>query len=148
MVRQRSVWSLILVLLATFLISCSSPSVTTAPPTYTPAQLVKIQEYVPKIQVVRDRSLELEKLIQSGEWIKVGNFIHGPFTEARLDMTYIIPNLAPQDQVKARQITRDLLSHLVKIDQASSKGNTSVALSNYKEAFGDVDKFLQLIPKG
>ncbi|MBE9238920.1 photosystem II protein PsbQ [Anabaena aphanizomenioides LEGE 00250] len=147
MVRQRSILSLILVLLTTFLISCGSPSVATAPPTYTPAQVAKIQEYFPDIQVVRDRSQELQTLIQSGEWIKVGNFIHGPMTEARLNMTYVIPNLLPQDQSKARQITKDLLSDLVKIDQAASGGNTSQALSAYKDAFADVDKFLQLIPE-
>lgn len=147
MVRQRSILSLILVLVTTFLISCGSPSVATAPPTYTPAQLVKIQEYVPGIQVVRDRSKELENLIQSGEWIKVGNFIHGPMTEARLNMTYVIPNLVPQDQPKARQITKDLLSHLVKIDQAAGVGNTERALKNYNNVFVDFDKFLQLIPK-
>ncbi|ADI63680.1 photosystem II protein PsbQ [Trichormus azollae] len=147
MVRQRSILSLILVLLTTFLISCGNPSVATAPPSYTSAQLVKIQEYIPDIQVVRDRSEELKNLIQSGEWIKVGNFIHGPMTEARLNMTYVIPNLVPQDQPKGRQITKDLLGHLVKIDQAASIGNTSLALSNYKDAFADVDKFLQLIPE-
>ncbi|HLP90071.1 MAG TPA: photosystem II protein PsbQ [Nostocaceae cyanobacterium] len=146
MVRQRSFLCLIFGLIATFLISCSSPSVATAPATYTEQQLVKIQEYVPEIQTVRDRSPELKKLIETGEWIKVGNFIHGPFTEARLDMTYIIPNLLPQDQAKGRQITKDLLNHLVKIDQASTKGNTALALSNYQEAFADIDKFLQLLP--
>ncbi|WP_413175795.1 photosystem II protein PsbQ [Anabaena azotica] len=147
MVRQRSFLSLILVLLTTFLISCGNPSVATAPPSYTSAQLVKIQEYVPGIQVVRDRSTELENLIQSGEWIKVGNFIHGPMTEARLNMTYVIPNLVPQDQPKARQITKDLLGHLVKIDQAAGVGNTERALKNYNNVFVDFDKFLQLIPK-
>ncbi|GCL39962.1 photosystem II protein PsbQ [Sphaerospermopsis reniformis] len=147
MVRQRSILSLILVLLTTFLISCGSPSVATAPPTYTPAQVAKIQEYFPDIQVVRDRSQELQTLIQSGEWIKVGNFIHGPMTEARLNMTYVIPNLLPQDQSKARQITKDLLSDLVKIDKAAGAGNTSQALSAYKDAFADVDKFLQMIPE-
>jgi photosystem II protein PsbQ len=147
MVRQPSILSLILVLLTTFLISCGNPSVATAPPSYTSAQLVKIQEYLPDIQVVRDRSEELKNLIQSGEWIKVGNFIHGPMTEARLNMTYVIPNLVPQDQPKGRHITKDLLGHLVKIDQAASVGNTSLALSNYKDAFADVDKFLQLIPE-
>ncbi|MEA5574963.1 photosystem II protein PsbQ [Anabaena sp. UHCC 0451] len=147
MVRQRSILSLILVILTTFLISCGGPSVATAPPTYTPDQLAKIQVYVPDIQVVRDRSKELNNLIQSGEWIKVGNFIHGPMTEARLNMTYVIPNLVPQDQPQARQITKDLLTHLVRIDQAASAGNTNLALSAYKDVFVDVDKFLQLIPE-
>jgi photosystem II protein PsbQ len=86
-------------------------------------------------------------LISEGEWIKVGNFIHGPMTEAKLNMTYIVPNLARQDQGKARQIIKDLLKDLVKIDQSATVGNTSQALSNYKQAFVDIDKFLELVPE-
>jgi len=148
MARQRSIFSLILVLLATFLISCGGPGVAVAPPTYTADQVAQIQEYLPEIQTVRDRADELKNLIQKNEWIKVGNFIHGPMAEARLTMTYITPHLLPQDQTAARQITRDLLNHLVNVDQAASKGNSLVALSNYQAAFTDVDKFLQLLPKG
>ncbi len=147
MVRQRSILSLIFGLLATFLISCGSPSVATVPPSYTAAEVAKIQEYVPGIQMVRDRSSELKNLISQGEWIKVGNFIHGPITEARLNMTYIIPNLAKQNQTQARQISKDLLNDLVRIDQAAAAGNTSLALGKYKEAFADIDKFLELVPE-
>jgi photosystem II protein PsbQ len=147
MARQRSIFSLILVLLATFLISCGSPTTAVAPPTYTTAQLERIQGYAPDIQVVRDRADELKKLIQRKEWIDVGNFIHGPIAEARLTMTYITPNLLPKDQPTARQITKDLLNHLVKIDQAATAGNSQLALSNYQAAFADIDKFLQLLPE-
>ncbi|MBD2446572.1 photosystem II protein PsbQ [Nostoc sp. FACHB-152] len=148
MARQRSIFSLILVLLATFLISCGGPGVAVAPPTYTTEQIAQIQEYVPEIQTVRDRADELKNLIQKNEWIKVGNFIHGPMAEARLAMTYIAPHLLPKDQTAARQITKDLLNHLVKVDQAASNGNSLLALSNYQAAFTDVDKFLQLLPEG
>jgi photosystem II protein PsbQ len=79
--------------------------------------------------------------------VKVGNFIHGPMTEARLNMTYIIPNLAKQNQAKARQISKDLLNDLVRIDQAATASNTSLAASKYKEAFADIDKFLELVPE-
>ncbi|BAZ84336.1 photosystem II protein PsbQ [Dolichospermum compactum] len=147
MVRQRSIFSLIFVLLATFLISCGSPTVATVPPSYTAAEVAKIQEYVPGIQMVRDRSSELQNLIKAGEWVKVGNFIHGPMTEARLNMTYIIPNLAKQSQAQARQISKDLLKDLVRIDQAAAAGNTSLAASKYQEAFADIDKFLELVPE-
>jgi photosystem II protein PsbQ len=147
MVRQRSILSLIFVLLATFLISCNSPTIATVPPSYTAAEVAKIQEYVPGIQMVRDRSPELQNLITTGEWVKVGNFIHGPMTEARLNMTYIIPNLAKQNQAQARQISKDLLNDLVKIDQAAATGNTSLALNKYQEVFADIDKFLELVPE-
>ena len=147
MVRQRSIFSLIFVLLATFLIGCGGPSVATLPPSYTAAEVAKIQEYAPGIKAVIDRQGELKSLISEGEWIKVGNFIHGPMTEAKLNMTYIVPNLAQQNQGKARQIIKDLLNDLVKIDQSATVGNTSQALSNYKEAFADIDKFLELVPQ-
>ncbi|MEA5580469.1 photosystem II protein PsbQ [Nodularia harveyana UHCC-0300] len=146
MMRHRSIFSLLLVLLATFLISCGSPSVTVAPPTYTATQLERIGEYVPKIQTVRDRAGELKTLINKKDWIDVNNFIHGPMTEARSSMTYIIPNLLPNDQKTARQINRDLLNDLVKIDQAAVDSNTQSALSNYQAAIQDIDKFFQLLP--
>ena len=129
------------------MISCNSPTIATVPPSYTAAEVAKIQEYVPGIQMVRDRSPELQNLITTGEWVKVGNFIHGPMTEARLNMTYIIPNLAKQNQAQARQISKDLLNDLVKIDQAAATGNTSLALNKYQEVFADIDKFLELVPE-
>lgn len=147
MVRQRSILSLILVLLATFLISCGGPGVAVAPPTYTASQIEKIQTYVPEIQTVRDRSEELKKLIQRKDWIDVSNFIHGPITEARLSMTYVTPNLLPKDQPTARQVTRDLFNHLVKVNQAALDRNSQQALSNSQAAFADIDKFLQLLPQ-
>ncbi|MEH2453714.1 photosystem II protein PsbQ [Nostoc sp.] len=147
MVRQRSIFSFVLVLLATFLISCGGPGVAVAPPTYTATQLERIQAYIPEIQAVRDRSQELKTLIKTGDWINVRNFIHGPVTEARLNLTYVTPNLLPKDQPAARQITRDLFNDLVKLDKATSAGNPQVALSNSQAAFTDIDKFLDLLPK-
>lgn len=146
MARQRSIISLILVFLTTFLMSCGGPSVATPPPTYTQAQLEKIQGYLTDIEAVRDRKSELGKLIVNNEWIKVGNFIHGPMAEARLDMTYIVPNLLPSEQAPARKVARDVFDHLVKIDQAASSGNQVVAANNYKEVYSDIDKFLSLMP--
>ncbi|MDZ7960007.1 MAG: photosystem II protein PsbQ [Aulosira sp. DedQUE10] len=147
MSRQRSLLSLILVFLATLLISCGGPSVSVAPPTYTTDQLTKIQVYVPEIQAVRDRSEELKNLIQQKDWINVDNFIHGPITEARLNINYVIPNLLPKQQSAARQIARDFFNHLVKIDQAATSGNTQLALNNSQAAVADIDKFLDLLPE-
>ncbi|MEH2027336.1 photosystem II protein PsbQ [Nostoc sp.] len=147
MVRQRSIFSFFLVLLATFLISCGGPGVAIAPPTYTAVQLEKIQAYVPEIQAVRDRSEELKTLIKQGDWINVRNFIHGPITEAKLNLTYVTPNLLPKDQPEARQITRDFFKDLVKLDKATSAANPLIALNQSQAAFAEIDKFLQLLPK-
>ncbi|MCC5629606.1 photosystem II protein PsbQ [Nostoc sphaeroides] len=147
MVRQRSIFSFFLVLLATFLISCGGPGVAVAPPTYTATQLERIQAYVPEIQAVRDRSEELTTLIKKGDWINVRNFIHGPITEAKLNLTYVTPNLLPKDQPTARQITQDFFKDLVKLDKATSAGKPQPALTSSEAAFADIDKFLNLLPK-
>ena len=145
--RQRSIFSLILVIVATFLFSCSGPSVAKAPPTYTPTQLQKIQEYSGEVIAVRDRGAELEELIEKKDWRRVGNFIHGPMTEARLTMNYIAPNLLPQEQKEARKISRDLLGNLVKIDKAAEEGDRIQALNSYSAVYADIDQFLKLLPE-
>ncbi|MBA3924490.1 MAG: photosystem II protein PsbQ [Nostocaceae cyanobacterium] len=147
MALPRSILSLLLVIVTTFLVSCGGPTVATPPPTYTQAQLERIQQYLTQITPVRDRSAELESLIQEKDWIKVSNFIHGPMGEARLAMTYITPNLLPKDQKAARSTTRELFDHLVKVYQAAAEGNSQKAFSNYKAAYADLDAFLQLMPK-
>jgi len=148
MARSRSILSLILVIVATFLISCGSPTVAKVAPTYNSAQIEQVQQYVPEIVALRDRTTsELQKLIQNREWIDVSNFIHGPLGELRMQMTYVTRNLLPQDQGLARQATRDLFDHLVKIYQAAQNSDYQQATLNYREALADIDTFLQTVPK-
>lgn len=147
MARQRSILSLILVLVASFLISCSSPTVAKVPETYSPEQIQRIQAYLPKIVDVRDRAPELADLIQKRDWIFVGNFIHGPMAELRLAMNYVTSNLLSKDQPTGRKLTRELFDDLVKIDKAAADGSYQQATSYYKAALEDIDAFLQLVPQ-
>lgn len=148
MARYRSLLSLILVIVATFLVSCGSPTVATAPQTYTVAQIEQIQRYVPEIVALRDRtSRELQRSIQKRDWINVSNFIHGPLGELRLEMINVSRKLLPKDQERASQLTRDFFDNLVKIDQAAKDGQSERVTLNYREALADLDNFLQLIPK-
>lgn len=148
MARYRSLLSLILVIVATFLVSCGSPTVATAPQTYTVAQIEQIQRYVPEIVALRDRtSRELQRSIQRRDWINVSNFIHGPLGELRLEMINVSRKLLPKDQERASQLTRDFFDDLVKIDQAAKDGQSERVTLNYREALADLDNFLQLIPK-
>lgn len=148
MARYRAVLSLILVIVATFIVSCSSPSAVKLPETYTVSQIDVIQRSVPEILGLRDRMTnELQKLIKRRDWIGVSNFIHGPLGELRLEMINISRSLLPKDQDKARQLTRDLFDNLVKIDQAAKDSQPQKATLNYQEALADIDAFLQLIPR-
>lgn len=56
--RQPSIFSLILVIVVTFLFGCSGPTIAKAPPIYTPVQLQKIQQYSTKIIAVHERGPE------------------------------------------------------------------------------------------
>lgn len=147
MVRSRSVLSLVLAMVAVFLISCGSPTVAKAPLTYTPAQIEQIQEYAPTLLALRDRMSEVPVLIQRRDWIGVRNFIHGPLGELRLKMTYVTRNLLPNEQKAARQITRQLFDDLVKVEQSIEENSTQGAVRNYQAAFADINKFVDLIPK-
>ena len=146
MARHRSILSLILVIVATFLISCGSPSVAKTPQTYTTAQLEQIQQYLPDIVSLRNRMSEVPIMIQKRDWIGVSNFIHGPLGELRLKMTYVARNLLPKDQESARQSTRQLFDDLVKIEEAAQESNTQGAVRSYEAALADINKFLQLVP--
>lgn len=146
MSRLRPLFSLILVSLATLLISCGGPNVAATPPSYTPSQIEKIQEYVPEIVAVQERASELQKFIQSNDWVDVDTFIHGPMAEARLNMNFIVSNLLPEQQKQARKIVRDMFNNLVKIDQAADKADSPQALAAYDAAFADINQFLDLIP--
>ncbi len=147
MVRSRSILSLILAIVAVFIVSCGSPTVAKVPPTYTPAQIEQIQEYTPTLLALRDRMSEIPVLIQQRDWIGVRNFIHGPLGELRLKMTYVTRNLLPSEQETARQITRKLFDDLVKVEQSIEQNSTTGAVRNYQAAFADINKFVDLVPK-
>lgn len=147
MALYRSILSLMLVIVATFVVSCSSPSAVKLPQTYTVSELELIQRSMPEILILRDRmSKELQTLIQRRDWIDVSNFIHGPLGELRLEMINISRSLLPPDQDKARQLTRDLFDNLVKVDQAAKEGQDQKVMQNYRQALVDIDNFLKLVP--
>lgn len=147
MVRYRSILSLMLAIVATFLVSCGGPTTATLPQTYTTAQVEQIQEYVPGILTLRDRMKEIPSMIQRRDWIDLSDFIHGPLGELRLKMTYVTRNLLPKDQAGAREATRDLFDDLVQIYQAAQQGDANKAILNYGEAFTDLDNFLKYVPQ-
>ncbi len=147
MARHRSLLSLILVIVAMFLVSCGSPTVAKVPQTYTAAQIQQIQQYVPEITDLRDRTLELKRSIERREWVDVSQFIHGPLTELRLQMNNITRHLLPKDQDTARQTIRELFNNLVSIDQAAQVNDYQRVARNYQEALTDINNFLQLLPQ-
>lgn len=142
----RSLLAVMLTLVMTFLVSCSSPTVT-KPPTYTPDKIAQIQKYASTVTALRETMPTLATSIQSRKWTDVGSFIHGPLGELRQKMSYITRELLPQDQKAAREAAQDLFSRLQDIDLATETGNYQKAVDNYRLAIKDFDAFLQLIPE-
>ncbi|NES02400.1 MAG: photosystem II protein PsbQ [Okeania sp. SIO2F4] len=145
MLNKRSIVAWVMALLVAFLASCGSP---TPPPTYSDAQLQKIELSAAGIQALRDRMDELESLIQQGEWVNVRTFIHGPLGDLRSKTTYLTQSLLlPKDKTPVLDAAKEIFEDLEDIDVAAAEGDKNQALSNYKEAVADFDTFLGLVPK-
>lgn len=142
----RSLLAVMLTLVMTFLVSCSSPTAK-KPPTYTPDKIAQIQKYAATVTDLRETMPTLATSIQNRKWTDVGSFIHGPLGELRQKMSYVTRELLPQDQKAAKEAAQDLFSRLQDIDLATEKGNYQKAVDNYRLAIKDFDAFLQLIPE-
>lgn len=142
----RSILPLILVAVATLLVSCGGNTVA-APPTYTPEQLQKIETYRIPVDIAQNRLSELGKYISKEDWVNTESFIHGPLGLIRRDMTYLSNALLPEDQKKATKLAKDIFGHFEDIDAAAKDKNYSAAISEYKEVVSDFDLYLGLVPQ-
>lgn len=141
----RSILPLILVLVTTLLVSCGGPTAS-APPTYTPEKLQKINTYRIPVDVAQKRLSELGKYIDKEDWVNTESFIHGPLGLIRRDMTYLSNALLPEDQEKASEVAKDIFRHFEDIDQAAKNTDYRAAIEEYKEVVSDFDIYLQLLP--
>ncbi|WP_229424114.1 photosystem II protein PsbQ [Moorena producens] len=141
----RSILTVILAMVMTFLVSCGSPSATTAP-TYTPEKIAQIQTSATRVLELREKMPVLEANIQDENWVDVSSFIHGPLGDLGLSSNYLSGQLLPKDQKAAKEAAEELLKSLVKIDEASVERNSQLALKNYEAALKNFDDFLELIP--
>ncbi|MBE9181020.1 photosystem II protein PsbQ [Oculatella sp. LEGE 06141] len=144
--RVRSILGLLLAVLTTFLVSCSSPTEVVEKITYTPNQLEQIHKYTEDLQTLREQMLTIPPLVQKGNWNDVKTFIHGPLGELRFKMLNLSRFLTPKAQEKARTISKEVFGHLVLIDEAAQTGDARKALQNYNGVLADFDAFLELIP--
>ncbi len=142
----RSILSLALVLIATFLVSCSSPSAS-APPTYTPEKLEQIQTFRIPIDEARQRMSELASYIAREDWVDTQSFIHGPLGQLRRDMIYLANALLPEDQKKASTLAKEIFRHLEDLDAAAKEQNSPAVQKQFAEAIKDFDAYIQLIPE-
>lgn len=142
----RAVFSLMLVIIAVFLVNLGQATAAPKAPTYTPEQLEQIQRYKTDVNELRDRMLEIPLLVQRRQWGDVQTFIHGPLGELRTKMSSLTRSLALESQKPAREAAKDVFGHLLKIDEAAKAEDSRKALSNYNGALQDFDTFLGFVP--
>ncbi|MEB3160789.1 MAG: photosystem II protein PsbQ [Synechocystis sp.] len=146
MSRLRSLLSLVLVLVATVLVSCSSPQVE-VPTTYSPEKIAQLEVYVIPIAEARGRMETLQGLIADQNWVDTQTYIHGPLGQLRQQMLGLSRSLLPKDQDKATTLAKEVFGHLERLDAAAKDKSISQAKIQFQEAIADFDDFLNLIPQ-
>ncbi|MBW4540135.1 MAG: photosystem II protein PsbQ [Myxacorys chilensis ATA2-1-KO14] len=149
MANYRSILASVLAIVAVLFICFSDPAAakTIKKLTYTPQQLEEIQTSMSDVTEMRDRFPELKTLIDQKDDIFTRNFIHGPLGELRVKLSSVARNLLPDAQKQARQLAKDIANDLVRIDQAASTRDFTLASRYYNEMLKDLDTFEQLLPK-
>ncbi|MBE9077224.1 photosystem II protein PsbQ [Romeria aff. gracilis LEGE 07310] len=145
--RYRSVVALILAAIATFIVSCG-PNTAAEPPTYTPEKVTQLRNYTRRLLTAQDRLPELAGYINKEDWVNVNNFTHGPLGDLREQMARLTNQLLPQDQDKAKVLSKEVLGHLQKIDDASDARSYERAAEQYSEFRSDLQVLLDLLPVG
>ncbi len=147
MSRLRSLLSLVLVLLTTVLVSCSSPQVE-IPTTYSPEKIAQLEVYVTPIASAREGMEDtLQDLIANQNWVDTQTYIHGPLGQLRQGMLGLSRSLLPKDQDKAQTLAKEVFGHLERLDAAAKDRDISQAKIQYQEAIADFDAFLSLLPQ-
>ena len=146
MSRLRSLLSLVLVLVATVLVSCSSPQVE-IPTTYSPEKIAQLQVYATPIAEARGRMETLQGLIADQNWVDTQTYIHGPLGQLRQEMLGLSRSLLPKDQDKAAALAKEVFGDLERLDAAAKDKISSQAQIQFQEAIADFDNFLDLIPQ-
>ena len=141
----RSLFSVVLVLVATVLVSCGSPEAA-APPTYTPEKIQTINTYRIPVDVAQENMAKLGQLIQDQDWVTTRSFIHGPLGFLRRDFRYLSDALLPDDAEQAKEIAEDIFTRLENIDAAAKEKDGKIVSKEYIKAIADFDSYIELIP--
>lgn len=141
----RSIVGLILVAIATLLVSCSSGPVAQAP-TYSPEQISQIALYTSRIEASQMRLPELAGYIDQKDWTNVDNFIHGPLGELRTRMAQLANLLLPAEKAQAKALSDEVAKHLERLSAAAEAYNSAQAVSEYDNFVIDLTALLNLVP--
>lgn len=142
----RSMMGVVLVAIATLLVSCSSGDKATAPQTYSADQLAQIAIYAGRIQTSKDRLPELAGYIRDENWANIDNFIHGPLGELRGRMNRLAFQLLPNDKAEALELSEEISEDLEAMSAGVRAFNSNRTNEAYIRFAKDLSTFLDLVP--
>ncbi|MGL5032717.1 MAG: photosystem II protein PsbQ [Microcystaceae cyanobacterium] len=137
--------SLVLVLVTTLLVSCSSPEVQ-IPVTYSPEKIAQLQVYAEPIAAARQTLETIPKLITDKNWVDTITLIHGPLGLLRAQMLGLSRSLLAKDQEASADLAKDVFGHLEQLDEAAKLRDVSAANYHYSRAIKSFDAFSNMIP--
>ncbi len=147
MPRLRSILSLILVLVATFLVSCGGSPQAAIPTTYSPAKIEQLKVLIDPIQQANENMAVLEKFIADRNWGDIQTYLHGPLGVLRQEIASLNRSLLPKDQKQAAQLGKAIFSHFERIDTAAKDRNAAVADYHFRLAERDLQSYFDLLPQ-
>jgi photosystem II protein PsbQ len=144
--RFRTLLALVLVVMTTFLVSCSSAKV--QGPLYSDAQLTQIQSFVSTVQADLNRLQDnLPGMIEKSDWSDVRAYIHGPMGELGTRMSRLARSLAPSKvQKQALDLAHDVFDDLTALDTAAAEDNLRGVQQNFSAAIQDIEALINLAP--
>jgi photosystem II protein PsbQ len=142
----RSLVGVVLVAIATLLVSCGSAPVK-PPEVYTPDKIAEIQSYADRISTSEARLIELAKYIAAEDWTNVDNFIHGPLGELRQRMKLLAGKLLPADQPQALALADGVALDLNQLSEAATTRDYRAASRSFQALQSDLEALLDLVPE-
>ena len=144
--RFHSLLSLILILVTTLLVSCSNPSASTIPTTYSPEKIEQLQTLIEPVAAAKGQMETLKGFIAEKNWVDTRTYIHGPLGQVRLDIANLNRSLLAKDQKTATKTAKEFLGHLERIDAAAKERNTAAVEIQFSEAVKELNNYLNLLP--
>jgi len=137
---------LVLVIITSLLVSCSSAPATQIPTVYTPEKIEQLQVIATPVKEYREQLDKLGNLISQKNWVDTRTLIHGPLGRLRQDINNLSASLLPKDQARANELAKSLFNNFERIDAAAKERNAPAVADRYQQAIQDFDAYLKLLP--
>jgi photosystem II protein PsbQ len=98
-----------------------------------------------RLELIQQRFTNLEDYVSTQNWTTIKTYIHGPFGNVRQDIQLAIAGLATKEKTIAKNLTKQFVADLVKIDFAVSDRDIERTEAAFEQARKDFEELVNLI---